>query len=80
MKKLLVTYNAIVVENGVHIKGETCTVIEVADKLAVQWLKSQRFDYGVANSVLERLLTATEQLRFRHYEKGSLKSIEEYKD
>ena len=75
MKRLNITYNAIEIENGEKITGETCYTVEFADDRVADRLLDHGTS-GVAVAELEKLLRVVERFKCRYYVPGSIKHYE----
>ena len=75
MKTINVTYDAMVMEDGKKILGETCMDFTVLDDVADNLISNGQS--GVAIREIEKALEPLERLKGRTYIKGSIKAIVE---
>ncbi|HCA30998.1 MAG TPA: hypothetical protein DEP23_16300 [Ruminococcaceae bacterium] len=75
MKTLNITYDAMTIENGKKIYGETCMDIPMMDDVADRLISHGSSGCAVAR--IECILQSVELLRGRHYIKGSIKDYRE---
>lgn len=71
MKNIVVTYDAMVIEDGEKITGETCMIVSVSDKIAKNLVVHGQS--GVAEREIEKALEPLERLKGRTYIRGSIK-------
>lgn len=77
MKTITVTYDAMTIEDGEKITGETCMNITLMDFIADNLIRTGQS--GVAIAKIEKALAPLEHLQGRIYVKGSIKDIREAK-
>lgn len=79
MKKLNITYDAMEIEKGEKIVGETCYTVEIgSDEVADRLMATGRS--GIAVNIIEKLLHSREQLLGRIYIPDSIKHYELVKE
>lgn len=71
MKKIVVTYDVMVIEDGQKVFGETCITLQVMDYVAKNLVVHGHS--GVAERQIEKAISALETLKGRHYVEGSVK-------
>lgn len=78
MKNIVVTYDALICENGIREQGEAAFILPMTDELAAEYLAGRATDRGAVNLV-ETALEVVEILRGRYYVRGSIKTYREAK-
>lgn len=71
MKKICITYDTQIQENGQWVKGETCTFVEVSEERLGECFNTD------GRGIIEVLLQTIEYFKSRKYIWGSIKTVEE---